>query len=370
MRIRTLFIDDDDKDLRKYKQRFETDDRSKNKLKIVPRNTPKSTKDYKEIEKCRPELILVDYDLAKPDADGDVIGISGVTLATELRQKFSEIPIVLFTRKSVFNIQAYSKIKQTLSSIDEIIYKHDLFKSDSELLDILYELSIGFKKLRNCKSRNWGDLLEVLKAPKSDYDKLKLADPPISSGNKSICSVSKVTKWIREVLINYPGILYDVIHSATFLGISKEAFLKSEVQQFFSRAKYTGVFPTPEGRWWKSKLLEIANSKMTKKERSMLIREGFPTAWERINKTSIGRSKCVFSGESPAEWVCYILKKPMMIKYSLTYKPPDSRPSIMDETRVSFEAIRTSNEVNDDLFDSIGKEMLAEIRRMPKKRRR
>jgi hypothetical protein len=41
----------------------------------------------------------------------------------------------------------------------------------------------------------------------------------------------------------------------------------------------------------------------------------------------------------------------------------------MDEARVSFEAIRTSNEVNDELFDPLGKELLPEIRRMQKTRR-
>jgi hypothetical protein len=54
-----------------------------------------------------------------------------------------------------------------------------------------------------------------------------------------------------------------------------------------------------------------------------------------------------------------------MIKYSLPIKP-GLRPSVMDEARVSFKAIRTSNEVNDDLFDSITQEMLADIRKMPK----
>lgn len=369
MKIRTLFIDDDDKDLKKYKHRFEADDRSKNKFKLIPRNTPKSADDYKNIEKERPELILVDFELDKPDANKKVIGITGVTLATELRQKFSEVPIVLFTRRSVFDVQDFAKIKQTLSSIDKIIYKNDLFKPDSVLLDILYELATGFKELRKCKSKSWDELLEILKAPESDYDKLKLSDPPISSGDKSIWSVSEATKWIREILITYPGILYDAIHSATFLGISKKAFLTEEVQQFFSKAKYSGIFSPPEGCWWKSRLLEIAHYKMTKKEKSLLLREAFPTAWERINKNSIERSKCVFSGESPAECVCYILKKPVMIKYSLSYNP-DSRPSVMDEARVSFEAIRISNEVNDDLFEPLGREMLPDIRKMTKKRRR
>ena len=50
-----------------------------------------------------------------------------------------------------------------------------------------------------------------------------------------------------------------------------------------------------------------------------------------------------------------------MIRYSLGYKP-DLRPEVMDNARVSFEAIRTSNEVDDDLFDPIGQEMIAKIR--------
>ncbi len=368
MSIKTLYIDDDDRELRKYEMKFKIEDRSKDKFKIIARRPPKSPEDYEEIKKGSPELILVDFNLTIPDADGKVIGISGVTLSTEMRQKFPEIPIVLFTRKSVFKIQDYSNIKQTLSIIDKIIYKNELFSPSTAFFDSLYELVIGFKKLRESKFKNWDDLLKLLKAPENDYENIKLANPPISSGAKSVWSVSEAAKWINEILITYPGILYDAIHSATYLGISEEAFLTTEVQQFFSKAKYSGILAPPEGRWWKSKLLEIATSKMNKSESSFTIREGFPAAWKRINKNPIENSKCIYSGDSPAEWVCYILNKPVMIKYSLSYRP-DSRPSVMDEARVSFEAIRTSNKVNDNLFDPLGREMLKQIRKMPKRRR-
>ncbi len=365
MSIKTLYIDDVDRELRKYEMKFKSDDRSKDKFKIVAKRPPKSPENYEEFTKENPELILVDFDLTKPDANGKVIGISGLTLSTELRQKFPEIPIVLFTRKSVFKIQNYSNIKQTLSTIDKIIYKNELFVLDAVFLEDLYELAIGYKKLRECKSKNWDDLLKLLKAPESDDENLKLSNPPISSGAKSIWSVFEAAKWINEIIVTYPGILYDDIHSATYLGISEEAFLTDEVQQFFSKAKYSGVFAPPEGRWWKYMLLEIAVSKMKQNESLLPIREGFPIAWQRINKKTIEKSKCIYSGESPADRVCYILKKPVMIKYSLSYKP-DSRPSIMEDARVSFKAIRTSNEVNDNLFDPQGREMLTKIRKMPR----
>jgi len=366
MKIRILYIDDDERELRKYKTKFEENDISRNRFKIVTQNTPKSSDDYETIDKGRPQLLLVDFDLTKPNADGNVIGISGITLSTELRQKFPEIPIILFTRKSVFNIQNYSHIRQTLSSMDEIIYKNELFKLTSTQLDFLYELAVGFNNLREIKTKKWADLMKILKAPESDYEDLKRSNPTIVLGNKTPWSVSETANWIRKVLLSYPGILYDATHSATFLGISKKAFLKEDIQNVFKNTKYNGPFLPPEGRWWKSKLLDIAISKMNKKERDLPIREGFPLAWKRTKNIQIEKLKCIFSGEFPAEWVCYILNQPVMIKYSLSYNP-DSRPSVMDEARVSFEAIRTSNEVNDELFDPLGKEMLSEIRKMQKK---
>jgi hypothetical protein len=102
---------------------------------------------------------------------------------------------------------------------------------------------------------------------------------------------------------------------------------------------------------------------MDEKDMNLSLQKGFPQAWERENQEKVERSKCIFSGESPAEWVCYILNEPVKIKYSLSYRP-DSRPEVMDEARVSFTAIGTSNEVDDELFYPLGRKMLPKIRKM------
>lgn len=356
--IKTLYIDDSQEELERYKNKFESDYRTKDRFRIVTRNSPKSGPDYAQIYQDHPELMLIDVDLARADLAEKVTDISGLTLATQLRQKLPEAPIVLFTRPNVFKVRDYSE--RILSNIDEIVYKKDLFMPDSASLDSLYELAIGFSKLSSKRFRKWIDLLKVINAPEMDYENLKLANPPIDSENKwSVCDAAA---WVRNVLIKYPGLLYDPVHAATFLGISENAFLSASIQEAFIKAKYAGLFPPSEGRWWKSKLHRIANAMMNQRERNLPLRGGFSLAWERSKKAAIEKSSCVFSGESPAEWVCYILKKPVMVKYSLSYKP-DSRPPVMDEARVSFKAIRTSNEVNDDLFDPLGREMLAEIRK-------
>lgn len=359
MQVITTYIDDDDKELRKYKKQFEEDERSKDCFKIIPINTQKPNLNdlLNEIKMQKSELILVDFDLSKPK-DNLLLGMSGAALSTVLKENFPNIPLVLFTRKSVFRVDKYPR--RILSSLDDFLYKAEVFKEKSDKLNFLYEMAFGFKKLRTSRSTKWQHLLKLIKAPKSDYDLLKQSNPPIDTNSN--WSVSEAAQWIREVLISYPGILYDSIHAAAFLGISEDDFLLDKVQQIFDKATYLGVFAKITKCWWKSTLRQIAISKMNKKEKDLPIYMGFPSALTRAKGEEAKKSKCVYSGETPAEWVCYILNKPVKIKYSLDYRV-DSRPKVMDSARVSFKAIRTSNEVNDELFDPLGQQMLSEIRK-------
>ena len=360
MKIKTIYIDDEDSELRRYKRKFENAENSKNQFEIIMLNSQKEIGALlNEVRNKNPELILVDFDLTKPTKEGLLVGVSGVALSTALREEFPDVPIVLFTKIDFLRIQKLNP--KILSSLDETIYKSDVFKEDGKNLDILRKLAIGYKELRNTESKSWDNLLRIIGAHEIDHDVLKLSEPPTIS--ESGWSVFDAADWIRKTLIKYPGILYGSVNSATFLGISEDAFLSDPIQELFSDAKYSTVFAPRDGRWWKSKLQEIAESIMEENERDLVVRKGFPLAWERINDISVERSKCVDCGKSPAEWVCYILKKPVMIECSLRYNP-DSRPSIMDEARVSYTAIRTKNEVNDDKFDPIEYDMLQEIRDM------
>ena len=112
--IKTLYIDDSQQELQKYKNKFEEDDRTRDRFRIITRNSPKSARDYKQIYQDYAELVLIDVDLTRPDSEGNVTGISGLTLSTELRQRFADAPIVLFTRPKVFTAQDYPE--RTLST--------------------------------------------------------------------------------------------------------------------------------------------------------------------------------------------------------------------------------------------------------------
>lgn len=363
MAYKIVYIDDDARDRKRYKEKFETDARSKNKFVIEAINAPKSSEDYANIIQMSPDLFLVDYILDIPEED-KVIGISGVALSTELKHKCPGIPIVLFTRKKMFGRQDYIETREAFPRvIDEIVYKQFLFQDDTSKLENIYRLASGYKTLKNQTDRTWAGVLELIGAHKIDRDSLEQSNPPFDDIKK--WSASSISVWIREILLKYPGIIYGSVHAATLLGISEEAFLSEDLRKAFLPAKYTGPFETITGRWWKSQIYNKAYSMMIKKEKSLPLREGFSLAWERAKGIPIDKSKCVFSGESSVDWVCCILQKPVFIKYSLSYSA-DNRPQIMDESRISFEAIRTTNDWDEKRIGPLGREIIPQIRNMAK----
>jgi hypothetical protein len=356
--MKTVYIDDDDRELQKYKSIFETHGNSRDKFEIIPIKAQKGFEQLiKEVKSENPQLILIDLKLEKPSESGKVFETSGAPLSTAFKELFPDIPIVLFTKQDLFGEKIYPN--QVLLSADTIIYKSDIFKAEGEVLNFLYNFAKGFETLRDIHPKEWDEVLKTIQAPEDNKDFLKLSRPPNSFVKR--WSVSEIANWIVNVLIKYPGILYDSVHAATFLGISEEDFKSDDFQIFFISAKYSGAFEPTEGRWWKSKLQELAESIMNEEEKNLLIREGFSLVWERVKGAKPQVSKCVYSGEFPADWVCYVLKKPVMIKYSLSYKP-DSRPYVMDEARVSFEAIRSGDEVDEELLDPLELEIFNEIR--------
>jgi len=361
MKSKIVYIDDNPQELEKYKAKFASDNRASENFHLYTFSAPELKGDFNRINEIMPDIFLVDYNFDIPDADNNVIGVTGITLGIQLRQVYPEVPIVLFTRKSVFNPKKAYQLKETLSAFDEIVYKQDLFQADSALLEKLTVLAKDYRTLRNQESKSWTSLLKLIQSPPNDTLLLEQVNRPDVSRHN--WSANTIAKWLRNTILKFPGIVYDSIHAATFLGISREAFLSDEFQATFSKAKYSGLFAPSEGRWWRSQLQRIAYSIMSKKEKDLPLGIGFTSAWGRKSEKPIEKAKCIYSGEEPADWVCEILNQPVMLKYTLAYNT-DQRPSIMDESRVSFKAIRTSNEFDPKNLDPLGKELISTIRSM------
>jgi len=353
MKTKIMYIDDVEDELCRWKDFFEKEASANGQFEIQVMNSKNF--DYEQIKRLNPDLILLDYDLSKSLNDKS-LNIRGTALSTQLREWFQDLPIILFTKKSIFNMGQYSNIKSVLSNIDDHIYKDDVRNNNKECFDFIMNLAEGYSRLRDSDDHSWKTLLELIKAPENEQ-RIKLSNPPIEV---SAWPVFEIVEWIRNVLLKYPGILYDSMYSATFLGIDEKEFLSDPVQDFFLEAKYRGIFEPRNGRWWKSVLLELASGLIDDENSGVAIRKAFPLAWDAHIGGSIKRSVCICSEKSPAEDVCCVLREPMMIGCSLAYRA-DKRPPVMDESRISYKAIRTTNAYDEDLFSDKGKKILEKI---------
>ena len=69
------------------------------------------------------DLFLIDFRFDLPG--GVDTFCDGYVLSTSLRNIYKETPIVLFTRKDIFNIQKFPR--NIIDIVDDIYYKNELF---------------------------------------------------------------------------------------------------------------------------------------------------------------------------------------------------------------------------------------------------
>lgn len=352
--IRVNFIDDVGGDGERYSKRL-----TRGNHLDVQFFLPSPELDLDALTQPPLDLFLVDYELIKEQVGGIHASYQGGTLATAIREKVPEYPIVLITRKGLFVWERNKRIIEASQTFDDVVYKSEIDKDPMGVIKQLMSIAEGFQILREQEKKDWKALLGVLEATE-DAGRLLREAAPLPLG----WQVFEAARWIRNVVLAYPGILYDPLHAATALGIEKGAFLEKRVQKLMKGAKYSGIFAPPESRWWRIRLFAAAGEFTREEGIQGPINRAFAKAFQKRYGEELPLAKCVYSGETPADWVCYILKEPVKIRYSLVYHP-DRRPAVMDDARVSFKAIRESNEVFDELFDAESAKLLQKIRERP-----
>jgi CheY-like chemotaxis protein len=366
-RLKVVYIEDRDQDAENYTPILT----ARGKMKI-DRFPPSSHPDVETIIRKAPDLVLIDYELSRKRSNGKMASYQGGTLATRLREQLRDYPIVLFTRRKI--LSEYSP-QEELGAVDYILYKEDLERAPHENIQRLIGIVNGFSSLRGISPKTWNSLLKILQVTSSEIDILREAGAPIriqeatrrarTSGQRGaggVWSVRGVAKWIMETLFAYPGILYDSLYASASIGIEEKSFLNSKVQHCFREAQYVGPFHKVERRWWKGRLHEEAFRYIRKAKLKPVLAESFPLAFRRVARKTVLPSTCIYSGEKPADCVCYVLHQPVRRKYTLEYFP-DERPAVMDVALVSYKAIREDNRVQDELFSSSGLRLLPGIRR-------
>jgi hypothetical protein len=305
------------------------------------------------------QLFFVDWDLSGRQESGIQVDYHGGTFAQRLREKFSEMPIVLTAKKHLLT-NGRGVVNPYL--FDTEILKDEIATQPSHVVKKCINLITGYQKL-TAADKTWQGLLSVLGAGEDEEEQIGEAAPPLlKRGGGTTWLVPEMANWLQEVLLAYPGILYDPLHAATYLGIDIKEFLMPDMQELFRDARYTGALAPAEGSWWKDKLTDVALDVIVDAQMSGIsLHRHFPKAFAQVHGRALQLAECVYSKKKPAPRVCYLLKKPVRIEYSLDYQP-DNRPRVMDYARVSFRAIRTNGEVFDEYFPPSSRHLVDEIR--------
>ena len=352
MTIKIVLIDDTDREA--LPRRIREFDEGKFEVTPLP---PPPDLDLTELLSAGADLFLVDYELDAEQKDGSFVAYQGMTFAARLREEYSDHPIVLLTRSYLSAWTDARRTVETGRSFDDIVYKDLGIESDPcATLAKLTSLAYGYRQLRECNEDTVAALLELLGTDKVGQREAQEALPP-SNGWRGF----EAAHWIRSVLLRYPGVLYDEAHAATALGISVDSFRKGAVQDVLEPAKYQGPFSEEQQRWWRHSLFDIAHRLCAANEQASGVREGFRLAAGEELGLKLKASEDNETGVSPADTVCHLLGVPVRVETSLSYQP-DARPPVMEEARISFQAIRESNYVDETYINQANRALLDEIR--------
>ncbi len=318
---------------------------------------PPSNLDLTEVLHTDVDLFLVDYQLDTYQPDGSIPTYRGSTLSARIREERQEVPIVLLTRSGLDQWTSNERTIKASRNFDSVLYKEENLRDEPETTHIhLLSLIRGYRILREC-DRTIIALLELLKTDSVGQDAARAAVPP---GNN--WKAIEAGYWIRGVLLHFPGVVYNSVFAATALGVSIDSFNQPAMLQLLDPARYRGPFGEP-GYWWRHTLFDIANQLRTESDEALGLREAFLSAACDRLRIDIKPSTDIETGFGLADTVCYLENAPTRIETSLPYHP-DARPSVMDEARVSFKAIRERNDVVESYLDEAGRLILEELRQV------
>jgi hypothetical protein len=303
------------------------------KLNFPPEHLSDISEDY--------DAYLLDLDLSSVSKDGHSVGYRGSALAAELRLSTQTSPIILVTRQTIIDSASWwRQILESNIDVDSVIYKGDFLSDPETYRSQIITLIEGYKLLSRLPSGSWLDVLNLLGADDESRSKIKESNPPVNGNNWNI---PHTARWIRQVLMKYPGVMFDALYASARLGIDIQDYKSSEVMNYFSDTLYQGPFANDASpHWWSTLLLKKGTQLVIEQNLHGPIHKVFGEAFSQAFGVQLRPSECVYDKSANANYVCYLYQSPVQPSNSVPYYP-DNRPSSMETARVSFRAIKELN---------------------------
>jgi hypothetical protein len=205
----------------------------------------------------QPSLVVLDHVLDQTSTTTALLR-RGSTIAEALKEKWPACPVVGVTNRDRLN-EIDVRTRQTYDDLFPLVN----FGKYYEGIDTIAR---DFAKVAKSRVKTVAELVALFKPPQEETARLEAALPQDLKQSLPDRSVgSRLYRWFKQMLRGRPGFLYDILWSATFLGLNEDGF--ERVQPLFKKAVYVGVFAVNnEPRWWKSKLADILYSKFESAE--------------------------------------------------------------------------------------------------------
>jgi len=194
-----------------------------------------------------PALVILDHVFDKTTTKNPVFQ-KGSTIAEAIKQKWPSCPVVGVT--NVDNVQDIDL--RTRDTYDALFPFHDFHK----YIDGIDAIRKGFALVTRTKAKTARKLVQLLKPPEDDVDRLIAALPEdLKESFKDASVASRLYRWVNH-MVERPGFLFDHLWAATLLGLTEIGF--ERVVSHFKKAKYNGVFSNDQDRrWWSSRLSKL-----------------------------------------------------------------------------------------------------------------
>lgn len=213
------------------------------------------------------DLYLVDYRLDKQAGSSNKkYEHTGISIAGLVRDKFPDLPIYLTSALILgdASAQGESELFDRLVSHQSLTRKEGIAALRSDALD--------YRSIRTSKARQARKSIHLLlKTPahsQADVNRVlpeglqhglgvrqsqRASDKPSAISSGSI----RFGKWVIHQLLVHPGVLYDDLYAATYLGMTQKYFTR-RFAKIALKSRYVGVFArTTDPRWWKGSLTNL-----------------------------------------------------------------------------------------------------------------
>lgn len=275
-KVRVWWIDDDHSNKESDQARLAKLLNRDPRLRVDAIPPTRLLEDLIDSQKPKPDLFLVDYKLnSRPDQQGKRFQFTGTAVAGPLRDRFPEHPIYLVSR-----LITKEQAGDGTELFDRVLVHRQLTEAEGK--NILIDDAQDFREIRKLKNRrSIAGINRLFKTPPSSKDRIEKALPDdlrngigqaTMRGLRALeltyrpSGAVRFARWVRRVLLLVPGILYDDLYAATFLGMSEKYFKDNFIKKIQGRnlmesPLYRGIFYRTSVRvWWKSSLSIVTYS--------------------------------------------------------------------------------------------------------------